>query len=320
MPEVVGDGGLLVDPLDTGRDGRWAASALLDDQTLACGFRCESVRAGSPCTTGTTAQRRWPELLRAAVQWRNRRLMRVLLRVQDQQPGSALAAEKPSIDRLCRRYTGQAGRAEHRLRPQPAGSRPDHPDAGLPAGSDAAGLPASASTGFSIRRCSRGCRARSGAHDVVHCHTPNPLRRTAGCRRTRAPPRRWRPHHADAVRYPLLRAPYALLQRAFYARMDRVVATSAAYVETSPTLQRLADKVQHHPHRHQRGRTSPSLQPGDERRAWASGSRRPSPCMSPRSGPTRAAPTPLAGPIRGTGHPAGHRRHRGARANAWNAH
>ena len=45
------------------------------------------------------------------------------------------------------------------------------------------------------------------------------------------------------MRYPLLRTPYALLQRAFYARMDRVIATSDAYVETSPMLQRLADKV-----------------------------------------------------------------------------
>ena len=98
-----------------------------------------------------------------------------------------------------------------------------------------------ASTGFSIAGMAALSR-QIGAHDVVHYHTPNPYAELLAAARQSATPA-LATHHADAVRYPLLRAPYAVLQRAFYARMDRIVATSSAYAATSPTLRGLSHKV-----------------------------------------------------------------------------
>ena len=167
------------------------------------------------------------------------------------------------IDRLCR-HTGRLGAQNtvFALNPQEPSQTIQTPDYQLVQMRQDFSL---ASTGFSLAGVAELSR-QIGAHDVVHYHTPNPyaeLLAVAGKSTTPA----LATHHADAVRYPLLRAPYSVLQRAFYARMDRLVATSVAYVETSPTLQRFVHKVSTIPI----GISEADLAtpPDDERRAWA---------------------------------------------------
>jgi len=143
------------------------------------------------------------------------------------------------IDHLCR-HTGRLGAQNtvFALNPREASQTIQTPDYRLVQTRQNFSL---ASTGFSIAGVAELSR-QIRAHDVVHYHSPNPYAELLAVAGQNATPA-LATHHADAVRYPLLRAPYALLQRAFYARMDRVIATSDAYVETSPMLQRLSDKV-----------------------------------------------------------------------------
>ena len=143
------------------------------------------------------------------------------------------------IDRLCR-HTGRLGAQNtvFALNPREASQTIQTPDYRLIQMRQDFSF---ASTGFSIAGMAELSR-QIGAHDVVHYHTPNPYAELLAAARQSATPA-LATHHADAVRYPLLRAPYAVLQRAFYARMDLIVATSSAYAATSPRLRGLSHKV-----------------------------------------------------------------------------
>lgn len=98
-----------------------------------------------------------------------------------------------------------------------------------------------ASTGLSWSVIGR-FRALARGADIVHYHFPWPM---MDLMQLAAPP--GRPslvtYHSDVVRQKLLRHAYAPLMHRFLAGVDRIVATSEAYVETSPVLQRYRDKV-----------------------------------------------------------------------------
>jgi rhamnosyl/mannosyltransferase len=143
------------------------------------------------------------------------------------------------IDRLCR-HTGRLGAQNtvFALNPSEASQAIQTPDYRLIQMRQNFSL---ASTGFSIDGMAELSR-QIDVHDLVHYHTPNPYAEVlAVVGKSQTPA--LATHHADAVRYRFLSGPYSLLQRAFYKRMDRVVATSAAYAETSQILRRLSHKV-----------------------------------------------------------------------------
>ena len=174
--------------------------------------------------------------------------------------------------------TRQAG-AQHRVRAQPTGSQPDHPDAGLSAGSDAAGLQPRLNWVLH-RRCSRAVAPDPGARCRALSHA-QPLRRIVGCRRTE-PPRRWQRTTPTRCAIPCSARPMRCCS-AFWR------AWTGSLRPQTPTLKpaqcsSACRQGAYHPHRHQR--TTSPLSAG-ERQARQRGSRRP--CLIPGAlRPTRA--------------------------------
>jgi glycosyltransferase involved in cell wall biosynthesis len=81
------------------------------------------------------------------------------------------------------------------------------------------------------------------AYDVVHVHLPHPVGALGYL--TSRKPRRHRlivSYHSDVVRQKRLSRLYDPLVDRLLMRADRVIATSPNYLETSPVLQRFADK------------------------------------------------------------------------------
>ncbi len=77
--------------------------------------------------------------------------------------------------------------------------------------------------------------------DIIHLHSPFPLGEQAALvSGGRCPV--VVTHHSDVVRQRLLMVAYAPFYRRFLNRVDRIIATSAAYAESSPWLQRYSDK------------------------------------------------------------------------------
>lgn len=78
--------------------------------------------------------------------------------------------------------------------------------------------------------------------DIMHFHMPNPTCEIAAVR-ARPPGCVVATYHSDIVRQRLLGAAYAPFQRRFLDWCDVVIATTPRYIETSPALQRVRDKV-----------------------------------------------------------------------------
>ena len=98
-----------------------------------------------------------------------------------------------------------------------------------------------ASTGFSISALRDFAELASEA-DIVHYHFPWPYMDVAHfLTRVRKPT--VLTYHSDIVKQKTLLRLYSPLMHQFLKRVDRIVATSPNYVESSQTLQRYRDKV-----------------------------------------------------------------------------
>jgi len=98
-----------------------------------------------------------------------------------------------------------------------------------------------ASTGFSISALRDFAELASEA-DIVHYHFPWPYMDVAHfLTRVRKPT--VLTYHSDIVKQKTLLRLYSPLMHQFLKRVDRIVATSPNYVESSETLQRFQDKV-----------------------------------------------------------------------------
>lgn len=98
-----------------------------------------------------------------------------------------------------------------------------------------------ASTDFSLAAFRSYGEAVRGA-DILHYHFPWPVGDLLHFAHGRGKPALVT-YHSDIVRQRLLRRAYAPLMHAFLSRVDRIVATSPNYAETSPVLARHRDKV-----------------------------------------------------------------------------
>ncbi len=98
-----------------------------------------------------------------------------------------------------------------------------------------------ASTGFSASALPRFRRLVAEA-DIVHYHFPWPFMDAAHLLLARSKPSVVT-YHSDVVRQKIWRKLYEPLGRRFLAAVDRIVATSPHYRETSPVLRRHAEKV-----------------------------------------------------------------------------
>ena len=98
-----------------------------------------------------------------------------------------------------------------------------------------------ASTGFSVSAL-RDFSELAGEADIVHYHFPWPYMDVAHfLTRVRKPT--VLTYHSDIVKQKTLLRLYSPLMHQFLRRVDRIVATSPNYVESSQTLQRYRDKV-----------------------------------------------------------------------------
>ncbi len=98
-----------------------------------------------------------------------------------------------------------------------------------------------ASTGFSVSAL-RDFAELAGEADIVHYHFPWPYMDLAHfLTRVRKPT--VLTYHSDIVKQKTLLRLYKPLMHQFLKRVDRIVATSPNYVESSETLQRFQDKV-----------------------------------------------------------------------------
>ena len=98
-----------------------------------------------------------------------------------------------------------------------------------------------ASTGFSVSAL-RDFAELAGDADIVHYHFPWPYMDLAHfLTRVRKPT--VLTYHSDIVKQKTLLRLYSPLMHQFLKRVDRIVATSPNYVESSETLQRFQDKV-----------------------------------------------------------------------------
>ncbi|WP_278389899.1 glycosyltransferase family 4 protein [Stutzerimonas kunmingensis] len=98
-----------------------------------------------------------------------------------------------------------------------------------------------ASTGFSVSAL-RDFAELAGDADIVHYHFPWPYMDLAHfVTRVRKPT--VLTYHSDIVKQRTLLRLYSPLMHQFLKRVDRIVATSPNYVESSQTLQRYRDKV-----------------------------------------------------------------------------
>lgn len=98
-----------------------------------------------------------------------------------------------------------------------------------------------ASTGFSVSAL-RDFAELAGEADIVHYHFPWPYMDVAHfLTRVRKPT--VLTYHSDIVKQKTLLRLYSPLMHQFLKRVDRIVATSPNYVESSQTLQRYRDKV-----------------------------------------------------------------------------
>ena len=98
-----------------------------------------------------------------------------------------------------------------------------------------------ASTGFSAAAFSRFAAAARRA-DVIHYHFPWPFMDVVHFAvRHRKPS--VVTYHSDIVKQKTLKRVYAPLMHRFLGSVDRIVATSPGYVETSPVLSRYRDKT-----------------------------------------------------------------------------
>ncbi len=98
-----------------------------------------------------------------------------------------------------------------------------------------------ASTDLSISAFGAFARAARNA-DIVHYHVPWPMADLLYFSGGRSKPAIVT-YHSDIVRQKRLKTLYAPLMHAFFRRVDRIVATSPAYIETSPVLNRYRDKT-----------------------------------------------------------------------------
>ncbi len=98
-----------------------------------------------------------------------------------------------------------------------------------------------ASTDLSLSAFPRFAAAARDA-DIVHYHVPWPLADLLYFAAGRHKPSVVT-YHSDIVRQKRLKLLYAPLMHAFLGRVDRIVATSDAYAQTSPVLARYRDKL-----------------------------------------------------------------------------